>query len=69
MQNKRVHASKTAVHSQPSLQRGKWNLALSPADYGHSSAGFYINGINQHFAITNITLLQDVDVSKGAGSF
>jgi len=49
----------------------KWNLALNPAEYLHSSARFYICGeqgvyIGEQgvYIVTNVNELDDVDLTK-----
>ena len=44
--------------------RGKWNLAPSPEEYVHSSAGFYFKGMQGIFALDNIMTIMDIDLSK-----
>ena len=50
------------MHNNPCS--GKWNLAKSPVDYVHSSAGFYITGMQGIYPVTNVAELQDVDLTK-----
>ena len=42
----------------------KWNLALNPAEYLHSSARFYICGEQGVYRVTNVNQLDDVDLTK-----
>ena len=42
----------------------KWNLALNPAEYLHSSARFYICGEQGVYIVTNVNELDDVDLTK-----
>ncbi len=43
---------------------GKWNLAPSPEEYVHSSAGFYFKGVQGIFAVDNIMAMMDIDLNK-----
>jgi REP element-mobilizing transposase RayT len=49
------------IHNNPCT--GKWNLADCPANYIHSSAGFYYNGVQGIFPVDNIMQLMDIDLS------
>jgi len=42
----------------------KWNLALNPAEYLHSSARFCICGEQGVYIVTNVNELDDVDLTK-----
>ncbi len=42
----------------------KWNLALNPAEYLHSSARFYICGEQGVYRVTNVNQLDDIDLTK-----
>ncbi|HYH16358.1 MAG TPA: hypothetical protein VD794_14110, partial [Flavisolibacter sp.] len=50
------------MHQNPCT--GKWQLAQSPIAYLHSSAAFYATGEVGHFTPTNISALQDVDLTR-----
>jgi hypothetical protein len=42
----------------------KWNLALNPAKYLHSSARFYLCGERGVYIVTNVNELDYVDLTK-----
>ena len=46
------------MHDNPC--KGKWNLCTSPADYLHSSAKFYIEGLHASYPVTNFMEMDDV---------
>ena len=50
------------MHENPC--KGKWNLALTPADYEHSSARFYIKGEHAKYPVMNYCELADIDLTK-----
>ena len=50
------------IHANPCT--GKWNLADSPVDYIHSSAGFYLGMEHQEYRITHYQELDDFDLTK-----
>lgn len=50
------------IHENPC--RGKWNLAVAPAEYKHSSARFYITGEHAAYPVTNFLELDDIDLTK-----
>jgi hypothetical protein len=50
------------MHGNPCAS--KWNLALSSAEYLHSSARFYICGEQGVYIVTNVNELDDVDLIK-----
>jgi len=50
------------MHGNPCTS--KWNLALSPGEYLHSSARFYIYGEQGVYIVTNVNELDDVDLTK-----
>ena len=50
------------MHVNPCTSR--WNLALNPAEYLHSSARFYICGEQGVYRVTNVNQLDDVDLTK-----
>ena len=52
----------TYMHQNPC--KGTWSLAVSPGEYKHSSAKFYLTGENGEYAVTNHKQLMDVDLSK-----
>jgi hypothetical protein len=41
--------------------KGKWNLSNKPEEYEHSSAKFYICGIQGVYPVTNYKELADID--------
>jgi len=50
------------IHNNPC--KGKWNLATSPVEYLHSSAGFYATGEHGVYKVTNYGFLKDIDLSN-----
>jgi REP element-mobilizing transposase RayT len=50
------------MHDNPC--RSKWNLAASPVDYPHSSAGFYIEHATGLYPVLNYMQLEDIDLTK-----
>jgi REP element-mobilizing transposase RayT len=44
------------IHNNPC--KGSWNLAPSPAMYTHSSASFYISGIDRNAILTDIEFMR-----------
>jgi REP element-mobilizing transposase RayT len=50
------------IHQNPC--QGKWNLAMSPEEYKHSSAKFYAEGEQGHYGVSSYEELQDVDLTK-----
>jgi len=50
------------MHENPC--KGTWDLVVSPIDYKHSSAKFYLTGENGEYTVTNFKELMDVDLSK-----
>lgn len=51
------------MHQNPC--RGTWNLAVTPIDYKHSSAKYYLTGETGNYEITNYIELRDVNLTKG----
>ena len=51
------------MHSNPCS--GKWNLCKAPADYLHSSAKFYLEGIHAAYPVTNIMQIDAVEFEPG----
>jgi len=49
------------IHTNPCT--GKWNLARSPIDYLHSSAGFYLGEKQHGFTVTHYQELDDIDLT------
>ena len=41
--------------------KGKWNLSNTPEEYKHSSAKFYICGMQGVYTVTNYLELADID--------
>ena len=50
------------IHENPC--QGKWQLALAPQAYKHSSAKFYVEGEHLHYPVTSYEDLQDIDLTK-----
>ena len=50
------------MHDNPC--KGVWNLAITAADYPHSSAKYYQTGEQGVYEITGYTFLEDVDLTK-----
>ena len=50
------------MHKNPCS--GKWNLALSPVAYVHSSAQYYTEGVNGIYTVTNFKELEDINFTK-----
>ena len=46
------------IHSNPC--KGKWNLAISPIDYLHCSAKYYLTGEQRYYEVLNYKLLTDI---------
>ncbi len=42
---------------------GKWELAVCPEDYLHSSAKYYSTGKQGIFPVTHVMQLMDIDLS------
>jgi REP element-mobilizing transposase RayT len=42
---------------------GKWQLVKDPADYVHSSAGYYFTGKQGIYAVTHYMALEDIDLT------
>lgn len=51
------------IHNNPC--KGKWQLATSPGEYIHSSAGYYENGTQGIYILTNIMDVLQMDLTKG----
>jgi len=51
------------LHNNPCT--GKWHLALNAIEYLHSSAKYYLTGVQGVFAVTNFMEMQDVDFKDG----
>jgi REP element-mobilizing transposase RayT len=49
------------LHSNPC--RGKWNLAANYWEYPHSSAGYYVTGIQGLYPIFDWANLKDIDLT------
>ena len=47
------------MHNHPCT--GKWWLAANPVEYVHSSAAFYLAGVQGFYAVTNFMEMEDVD--------
>ena len=50
------------IHNNPC--KGKWNLARNVEDYIHSSAKYYMTGIQGVYPVTSFMEMDDVDLSK-----
>lgn len=50
------------IHNNPC--KGKWQLAASPALYQHSSALFYLTGVQGVYAVTHYMDIADIDLTK-----
>jgi hypothetical protein len=50
------------MHQNPCA--GKYRLAVSPEDYLHSSARFYLTGEQGIYPVTNYMQLEDIDLTK-----
>lgn len=50
------------MHDNPC--KGKWNLAVAPADYPHSSATYYITEKHGVYPVLNYCELADLDLTK-----
>lgn len=50
------------MHNNPCT--GKWQLAVSPEQYQHSSALFYITGDQGVYPVTSYSIIQDIDLTK-----
>ena len=50
------------IHENPC--QGKWQLALAPQAYKHSSAKFYVEEEHLHYPVTSYEELQDIDLTK-----
>ena len=50
------------MHDNPC--KGKWNLSASPVEYLHSSARFYIEGVQGIYPVTNFMEMEDVIFTK-----
>jgi len=45
--------------------RGKWELVESPVDYIHSSAKYYITGVQGLYNVTHFLEVEDIDLTAG----
>lgn len=50
------------IHTNPCS--GKWSLCSNPAEYIHSSAGFYIDNIQGIYSITNVAEIDDIEFNN-----
>ena len=55
------------MHDNPC--KGTWDLAVSPADYPHSSARFYICGEQASYPVINAGELEDIDLTKNPEAY
>ena len=60
--NKFIEQKLNYIHDNPC--RGEWNLAEQPEDYLHSSAKFYITGEQGGYQVTDIEVMEDIDLTK-----
>ena len=44
--------------------KGKWGLSMTPADYAHRSARFYVTGEQINYKVFNYFELNDTDLTK-----
>ena len=51
------------MHNNPGT--GKWQLALTAIEYIHSSARFYLTGVQGIYPVTNFMEMEEVDFNKG----
>jgi hypothetical protein len=58
--NKFVEQKLNYIHLNPC--RGKWNLANKPIDYIHSSAKYYLTGVQGIYAVTNCSELEEINL-------
>ncbi len=50
------------MHDNPC--KGKWNLSLAPIGYVHSSATYYITGVQGVYEVLNYCELADINLTK-----
>ena len=50
------------MHSNPCS--GKWKLAGNPIEYFHSSAKFYLTGVQGIYTVTNFMKMEDVNFNS-----
>lgn len=50
------------MHENPC--KGKWNLAIAPVDYSHSSAKYYITGEQSIYKMFNYCSLADINFAE-----
>ena len=50
------------MHDNPC--KGKWDLCISPVEYPHSLAKFYIEGLHASYAVTNFMEMDDVPCGR-----
>ena len=51
------------IHDNPC--NGIWRLANNPAEYQHSSAKFYLTGVQGIYPVTPCSELKDIDLTEG----
>ena len=51
------------MHSNPCT--GKWQLAANPIEYFHSSAKFYLTGVQGIYPVTNFMKMEEVNFNLG----
>ena len=51
------------MHSNPCT--GKWQLAANPIEYFHSSAKFYLTGVQGIYPVTNFMEMEEVNFNLG----
>ena len=50
------------MHNNPCT--GKWQLAVNAIEYTHSSAKFYLTGVQGIYPVTNFMQMEEVDFNK-----
>ena len=51
------------IHNNPCV--GKWQLALNTIEYLHSSAKYYLTGVQGLYEVANFMEMEDVDFKEG----
>jgi len=50
------------IHNNPCT--GKWTLSVNPIEYAHSSATFYLTGVQGFYRVTNFMEMEDLCFNK-----
>ena len=50
------------MHNNPCT--GKWQLAVNPIEFIHSSARFYLTGVQGNYPVTNFMQMEDIDFNN-----